>query len=525
MAEVVVTTSAKGATGGLVRWLLKGMALIFLATITARAITFLSTIVLARLLAPSDFGIVNMGLIVFHIVTIFTDRGLPQALIQSRADFKRAANTAFILIPAAGIVICGAIMLAAPLLASVLSGRPEEQAQLAPVIALLAVGYVLHAIGRVPGAMIEKQLNYTKRALPEVLAPLTQAALSVALAAFSHGALGVWALAWGNVGYWVVWSATNWLLAGWRPSLEFDRKIAGEFLAFARDIVGVGALMLVVRNLDNAAVGKFLGAEQLGYYALAFRFSQLPVLILQTSINRVLFPAFARIQDDLAALRQVHHHAAKIIAVVSMPLTALIIVMAPDFVPAAYGRRWEPAIVPVQILALNGLVTALVMVNSILLSGTGRRKRSYPGAIAMVVLILLLLYPALQVGIVGVAALFTAAGAIGLLVSEQLAAQVLGNSLRRQVGPLVRPALAAGLSGAAAYWLFHALFAREGDHLHLGLIAAMAAVHGLLYVVILVAIDREVFRAVRQFRRLRRGADGARAPVAADDEPSTYEGF
>jgi O-antigen/teichoic acid export membrane protein len=473
----------------------EGVSLNLGTTLFARGAAFISNIILARMLAPADFGLISLGLLAFQPVLIVTDSALPQAFLQSRADARRAAGTTSVLVPIAGLVLCVAVVLAAPLLASFFN-----EPALAPVVMALGLAYVLHAVGRVPAAVLEKRLAYRERAVPELVGPLAQAAVSVGLAVASGGRLGVWALAWGYVAQWAAWATTAWVLADWRPSWEFDRRVAREMLGYARDIIGVGVLVMLIRNLDNAAIGRLQGAEELGVYALAFNLSQVPATVVSTTVSRTLFPAFAQLQGQVEALREVHRQTAKIVAVLVFPLAAGLAVAAPDFVPAAYGEQWLQAVVPTQILAVNGLLAVLIALNTTLLASIGYRQRVYPGTLAMLAIVVVFLYPAGRAGIGAVALLFTLASAVGLAISEVIASRAMHHSFREQIAPLARPALAATIAALVAAWSMHQLFGPLGLAQQVLLALTMAA----LYIAALLLLDRDALLAVLQLSRRKR---------------------
>lgn len=491
--------SRRSASNGFLSRLLEGMALIFAASVGARGVSFVATVILARLLAPSDFGLISLGLIGFNLVTIFAHTAVPQGFLQSQADFDRGADTTFVLLFGTGVILCGGFLATSSLI-----GQIFHQDVLGPVIALLAVAQFFGVAGRLPIAVLERHLEYRKRAIPEIVAPIAQAITSLTLAISSHGRLGVWALAWGYVAYWFCWASAGWLLSGWRPHFQFDRTISWEVINFTRDIIGVDILVLLIRNLDNLAVGKALGPEQLGLYALAFNISQLPTSILATSMSQVLFPAFAQLQSQPAALREVHHHAVKLIVVAAFPVVALVIIAAPEFIQIVYGEKWLRSIVPLQYLALDGLVVALVTVTATLFSATGQRRRCYPMMLSGLGVILVFIYPALQWGINAVAALFTIGALVGLVVGEIVAARAFGHTLREQVEPFVAPAFAAVATAAVVSLVFHRfVFHNPTGVLGLLLLILMGATLAIGYGALLLGIDSSILQTVREFRSLR----------------------
>lgn len=501
MTHAFTPMSIAGQAAGMRRRLLEGIPLTVFTTGFGQGVALLSTVVLARLLTPSDFGLISMGILAFYIAMVFTD-AQAQGLVQSALDPRVAANTAFLLVLLIGSALCGAIVLASPLLAGFFG-----QQDLPPVLAVLAIGYMAGIIGRVPVALLEKSMDYRRRAIPQVVAPLAQAVVSVGLAVASHGALAVWALAWGQVAYWVSWSVSGWAAANWRPSLQFDRQVARELLAFTRDMAGLAGLGLLVRNIDNVIVGKFLGPAELGLYAMAYRVSHLPRDVLSASVARALFPAFVRLQDDPSTLHEVHRFGLKIEAALSFPMIALLIVIAPDFIPLVLGEKWQATVVPLQVLAVSGLARSLITVDQTLITAIGHRKRAYPGAIVVLVLVTLLLYPAVQIGIVAVAAAVSVALLVGLVISQVLAARAAGLTLAKYVAPLWGPAIAAVTSAAAASWIFHSL----PGALSLAEQVAMAASMAAIYAGTLLLIDRDARGVLRRARAWRstRGAQAA----------------
>jgi len=233
----------------------------------------------------------------------------------------------------------------------------------------------------------------------------------------------VWALVVYSVGEACVVSAAMLVVclrAGVHvPRVRFSRAAFGDLFSFGLSVTGFKLLYYLQINLDNLLVGKFLGATALGFYGLAYRLMLYPIQRVGDVIANVALPAFSVVQDSAERLTGAYRRGAVAISLVVFPLSVGTVVAAPVLVPLAVGEQWTPAVLPLQVLALNGPRLAVNRLGSAVFQATGRPHWDVWLAGGGLVVYVAAFAVGLQHGVVGMAWAYTAAGYV-LLVPNQV---------------------------------------------------------------------------------------------------------
>jgi lipopolysaccharide exporter len=417
------------------RKLVRGSAWLSLSFGGTQVVTFVVAAVLAHFVAPADFGLVALASVAIVVATTLQESGLGLALIRQRTDLDDAAGTVFVFNGVAGVALYGVAFVTAPLLADVFS-----QPGLTAVLRVLAIVLVIRALGITPGALIEREMTFSKRAQGELGGAAVQALVAVPLAI--SGA-GVWSLVAGQLAAQIVQSTVFWLVTPLRPSpRRFRFRTLRELARFGRHMTLANLIALVDQNIDTATVGRLLDGADVGYYNMAWRLSNLPATGIGYIVGRVMFPAYSTLQQDKVAFRHVFLTNVRRIALVSLPVGVGILLAAHPIVVAVFGRRWEPAVAPLQILAVFGVVRAFVGTTAPVLQAAGRPQLIVMLNIWQLAALcagLFALTP--PFGIKGAAAAVTLAAVAGLVPAFWLALRTLELPLRELLVNVERPAV------------------------------------------------------------------------------------
>jgi teichuronic acid exporter len=339
-------------------WRLAGSA-------TAAALQLAVGVWLARLLPPSDFGLVSLAAIVVLFVKPAVELGLGSAVVQRPVVTDRHLRAAFTWSVLVGVSLASLVALAAPL-AAALAG----DARIASILRALALTLPLRALGVVAEAQLGRALDFRRLSMIEIVSSLVgNGAVAVALAL---SGLGLWSLVWGAIVQTATASAAQLFAA--RHSLRplFGRREIGDLLP-----VGVGSALsgwvnAVALNGDNFIIGRTLGAASLGLYGRAYALMNLPFTYTAGVLSGVLFPAFAQVQHDRARLGRGYLLATELTAIVSGPVMAALAVAAPHAIPVLYGEQWSGAVAPLQVLCAAGYFRALYHLGGAVLKSQGR---------------------------------------------------------------------------------------------------------------------------------------------------------
>jgi O-antigen/teichoic acid export membrane protein len=329
-----------------------GMVWVTISAIITKVLGFVTSIILARLLAPADFGLLAIGLLAINTMGIFRDLGFGAALIYKKDDSNHAAaDTAFILLPVVASILFALAYLSAPSIAIFFNNTETE-----PIIRVLALTFVISSLGTVPSMLLEKELEFKKKVLPEVLPQVGYAVVTIGLALYGYG---VWSLVYGQIVSAVLTAGLIWMVTDWRPSFRFNKGVARELFGYGKHILGASVLIFLITNIDSAIVGKMLGMEALGFYTLAATIANLPATQITFLISRVMFPAYSKLQDDTDAMKNAYLKTLKYVSMLSIPAAFGIFVLAQDFVRVVLGERWMPAVPALQVLCFYGLMRSI----------------------------------------------------------------------------------------------------------------------------------------------------------------------
>jgi PST family polysaccharide transporter len=407
-----------------------------IATYSSTAITFATTLLLARLLAPTNFGLVAIASLVINILQLFRDLGLGQALIYWQKDIEKAADAAFFLIVAMSIILFILAFLAAPFAAIFFDSETVE-----PLVRVLAITIVISSLNMVPSALMEKELEFKRLALPSTLSNVGYALISLPLALIGQGA---WSIIWGKVGQLSIQAILVWVVSPWRPTFKFDKRVALAILKYGKYVLSASIAIFFTYNLDNAFIGKLLGATALGHYVLAFAIGSFPAVYIITLINKTILPAYSKIQDRHDLLGKAFLETLNYVLILATPITFITAILARDFINIFYGKTWEEAILPLQILSFYGLLRSAVSITGNVILVTNQVKQLNYIVYGELLLILLLGYPVITFGgLVGMSLLVSLAMLLGGVTAFVLTGKSLATNLSQYLDLIKTPAVAA----------------------------------------------------------------------------------
>lgn len=318
-----------------------------------KAVVFVTTLVLARLLVPADFGLVAGGLAVLAYLEVILDLGVGQALVYEReTGITRRVQTAFTINVAVAAVLTALAVASAPAVASFLQ-TPDA----VDLYRVLSLSLLVRGFGQVQSAVLQRDLDFRRRTAVDIARAVVRASLSIPMAFAGYGA---WALVWGVVGGELTSSIVAWRLTRFRPSLALDREALRPLLAFGVTILTTRLVAEVSANADYLIVGRRLGPTQLGYYSVAWRLPELLIDSVLWVFSSVAFPVYTHARDrGAAAFREAMLRALRLVTLFSFPVGVGLAVVSRDAILVLFSERWMPA---APIMALVALTMAILSV-------------------------------------------------------------------------------------------------------------------------------------------------------------------
>jgi len=382
--------------GSLTQKATRGGVWVIFSFIFGKILNFIQTIILVRLLLPSDFGLMSLASVTIGAMNVFTETGINNTLIHRKHVSSEVLDTAWATNIIRGFVLFSLLFLLSPLI-----GNFYKNYELINVTRVIAAIFLINGFGNIGIVLFSKELNFKKKASLELITNLLAFVLTILLAFLFRN---VWALVLGQIFFAVVTLAVSFSIHPYRPSFNFNFKVSKELFIFGKHIFVSSVLIFIITNGDNALVGKVMGMSALGFYALAYNLTNLPATSITHVISQVSFPAYSKIQDDLERLEKAYIKVLRLTSFLAIPLAGGLFVLAPDFVNIAYGEKWAPMTSSVMVMCFLGLFRSLVATMGPVFLAIGKPYLSNKVISFQLIIMAILIYPLTKCyGIMGTA--------------------------------------------------------------------------------------------------------------------------
>lgn len=362
---------------------------------SGKVLVFLTTAILARLLTPTDFGLMGFAVLAVGYFSAFKDLGLGAALIQRRNDIAQAADTVFTLNLLLGIGLTIASYLSAPYFAAYF-----QQPQIIPMLRFLSFSFVFNALSSVHLVQMQRDLDFRKKLIPNLGGAIVKGVVSIGCAIANFG---VWALIIGQMAGTVMTMFAVWYVYPWQPRLIIHYQLARELLRFGIPIVSLGAFAVFFDSLDRLIIGRSFDSSALGLYTLATRLPELLILNSLWVVTGAIFPVYATIQEQTNSLRKSFLATLRFTEIFLMPLGLGLLLAANPLVRLAFGEQWIDSILFVRILAASALFQSVGFHIGDVYKAVGRVDILIKLNTAMVIIQVPLLLFSVRYGVAGVA--------------------------------------------------------------------------------------------------------------------------
>ena len=340
-------------------------------TMAAQGVRFVlqmgSTVVLARLLTPQDFGLIAMVTAVTGFVVMFKDMGLSMATVQKAEINHGQISTLFWI----NVVLSLGVMLVIAALAPVIAwfyGEPR----LTWITLALAGAFIFGGLTIQHQALLRRNMRFGSLASISIISMVV--GIVTAIIAAWYGA-GYWALVIMQLSGAIAGAIAVWVVCGWRPGLPVRRSGVREMLAFGGNLTGFNVIQYFVANFDKILIGRYLGANPLGLFTKAYNLLLLPIRQVNAPISAVAIPALSRLQDDMKRYRKYYLKAVSIISFITMPAILFMILNSEKIICLVLGEKWIAASPFFRVLGVSGLVRPVANTSGWLFVSMGRTDR------------------------------------------------------------------------------------------------------------------------------------------------------
>lgn len=328
-----------------------------------KVIGVLTTVVLARLLVPADFGLFALATLGTGLLSIFNGNWLGATLV-IRSDLDdRARGTVLTLLVVSGALIAAVLAALSPLAAD-LFGEPRLQGILLAFSGIL----LFSGINWFYEMVMQRELQFRRRFAAQVARAVTFSSIAITLGVLGAG---VWSLVIAHVAGHLANGVTLFILAPYRVRPAFERRRAREIVHSSRGFLGQELAEFFEQNADYLAIGRILGATQLGFYSMAYRQAELPHFAIADPVAIVTFPAFAQMRQRGQDIGPAFLTALRLVALLTCPLGVMMSAGAIPFTEAIFGPEWLPMAGPLVLLGIWAIVRPLQVTVGRLLNSLG----------------------------------------------------------------------------------------------------------------------------------------------------------
>jgi O-antigen/teichoic acid export membrane protein len=343
---------------------IKGASWSLVGHIIENISSFIIGIILARLLTPSEYGLVGMAGVFIFVTYVFVDSGFSTALIQKKECTNIDFSTVFYVNLFISLFFFLLLYFSAGFIADFYS-EPE----LVQIIRALSVLIILYALSIVHRSIITRKINLKLLNLIKITSQISSGVIGIILA---YKGYGVWSLVWKTLLNQLFINLQFWIFNKWFPSFEFSLISLREMFSFSSKLLVSGIINKVYEQLYNLVIGKFFSARELGLYTRANQFKSLPSESLSGAIMSVSFPVFAQVQDDPVRLKHIAKKIIKATMFVNIPAMLGMAAISRYLIVTLVGSQWVDSTVYLQLLCLAGLFYPLHPINLNIITALGR---------------------------------------------------------------------------------------------------------------------------------------------------------
>lgn len=329
-----------------------------------KLVSFIVSVVIARILTPADYGVIGMIMVFIVIANLLIDSGFSQALVQRKDRTDVDMSTAFYFNLLIAITCYILLFALAPCIAEF-----YEMPILVPVLRVIGINIIIISLATVQRAKLLIDLNFKVIAIVNISAVIVSGVMGIYMA---YNGYGVWALVLQQVSSYLTMTIVYWLLGRWRPMLVFSKESLVSLWNFGSKLLAAGLVATTLREVYTVTIGKFYRPTELGYYTRAVQTSDMVSITANELINAVTFPILSSLQDDRDRMVSVYSRMLGMTAFCIMPIMTLLAVVAQPFISVLLTDKWLPVVPLLQWLCMARMFTPISSLNMNILNAIGR---------------------------------------------------------------------------------------------------------------------------------------------------------
>lgn len=437
----------------------------------SKTASFLTFLMLARLLSPEAFGIVALATVFVAFAHVVVDQGFTDAIVQREMLDDLHIHSAFWVNVTLALVLIGVTWFTAPWIA-ILFNEPG----LEDVVRWMSLIFGIRALNGVQEALFRRRVEFKVLSIGGFVGVCGGAGVGVGMAVAGYG---VWSLVGQQIVQQAIYVVILWGVSSWKPRLTFSLSHAKDLFSFGAGVMGANVLSFFNRRMDDLLIGAFLGSTALGYYNVAYRILLALTQMISSIGSRVMFPVFAQLQRDLGRLQKSYYAAIKYTVMLSAPIYVGLAVLAPYVIPVAFGAKWEASVPIMQVLSFVGIVHSILYFNTPVILSKGRSFLNMGLSMLRATVNFIAFLLAVQWGIFAVAVAYTATNYLLAPVEVGVVHRLIQIDWKRYAKAIFPSLVASGIAAGAVLALAYGISQQVSD-------IAMLAAGGCLGAVVFV---------------------------------------
>jgi O-antigen/teichoic acid export membrane protein len=449
---------------------------------STQGVSFVVQLILARLLTPSDYGIIGMLAIFMQLAQVIIDSGFANALIRKQNCTQRDYSTVFFYNLILSLGIYAILFISAPLVAKFF-----QTSTLISVMRWLTITLLFNALSIIPKSILVKTINFKKQTYISLLSALFSGILGIIFAILGKG---VWALVIQQISLSICTFILYTIFVRWKLNFVFDKQIFKELFSFGSKLLLSSIIGTIYRNLYTILIGKKFSPADLGNYTRADQLAMFPSNNIGNIITRVAYPIFAKVQDDNIRLRTYYQQMIRYSSFIIFPLMIGLLTISKPFVLFFLTEKWIGAVSILQLLCVDWMLDHITLLNLNLLYVKGRSDLALKLEIIKKSIAITILLISIHWGVIGICWGRLLYSVIATIINSYYTKQLIQLSFLQQVKdffPFVITSLVMGICVIFSTYFFD----NSGIQLIIGIITGII-VYSLLSLIFFKEMIKEI---------------------------------
>ncbi len=417
----------------------------FSERVSAQLVSFVVSIVLARILLPKDYGIVAIVMIFTNIADVFANCGFATALVQKKNADKKDFSTVFYFSIVISLLLYLILFVGADFVADY-----YKQPLLSPIIRVMSLRIPIASLNSVQQAFVSRKLMFKKFFFATLGGTLSSAIVGIALALLGFGA---WALVAQYLANAIIDSVVLWFTAKWRPTFEFSFERLKNLFSFSWKMLVSELLNTGYQQFRGLVIGKVYTGEDLAYYNRGTQFPSLIVSNINTSIGSVVFPVMSKVQDDKERLKNQVRQSIRISSYIMWPLMIGLAVMSDSVIILLLTEKWLPCSIFLKISCIIFAFEPVQTANLQAIKAIGRSDLFLKLEIIKKVTAILLVIAVMKISVLAIAVSGLGYTIFAMIINSAPNRKLLKYSFKEQILDLISPIILSTIMGAGVYFI------------------------------------------------------------------------